>query len=196
MMTPSDSRRFEPVVSSLVRNLPLNSAASSAIQSDGLRPSKLRSSAGNAVISQSADPRLMRLKRTWRSVCDIRMAIVRAVSRQIQACSSLFAITWTRRPSPASRSHSASPAIKVVFPLPRATCTMPSFTRRRPSSTHRQPIRFASAQTCHGCSSKARPESSPTSDRPRKCSTRPSTASKSITRSVRSRSRRQRDAAA
>ena len=53
MMSPRLSRRLEPVVRSLVKNLPLNSAASSATHMDGLRPSRERSSAGRADISQS-----------------------------------------------------------------------------------------------------------------------------------------------
>ena len=85
MMTPSDSRRLAPVVRSFVRNRPLNSAASSAIQSDGLSPSRLRSSAGSAVISESADGRTIRLNLTSVPGSSRRRAIWRAVSRQMPA---------------------------------------------------------------------------------------------------------------
>jgi hypothetical protein len=80
----------------------------------------------------------MRLNRTSKPSSSSRIAIVRAVSRQIPAWSSLFAMTWTRLPSPPRRSHSASPAISVVFPLPLATCTIARRMRRRPSAA-RQP---------------------------------------------------------
>ena len=196
MMTPSDSFRLLPVVSSFVRNLPLNSAASSAIHIDGLRPSSARSSAGSPVIWQSATLSSMRSHSTSMPSRSCRRIIVRAVSRQIAACSSLFAITWTRRPSPLRKSHSARPAIIVVLPLPRATWTIAILVRRRPSSTHLHPQRLATIHSCHGWSSKLRPESSPTSVRRLKCASMAATASQSIRRSERCISTRQRRIAA
>ena len=196
MIRPSDSLRLLPVVSSLVRNLPLNSAASSAIHIDGFRPSSARSSAGRPVMRQSSVLRSMRSHRTVTSGRACRRIIVRAVSKQIAACSSLFATTWTRRPSPSRRSHSATPAASVVLPLPRATCRIASFVRRLPSAAYRQPHRLATTHVCHGCSSNWRPESSPTSVSRVKCSSIAATDFQSISRSERCISKRHRRIAA
>ena len=93
-------------------------------------------------------------------------------------------------------SHNASAAIKVVFPFPRATCMTPSLTRRRPSSTHRQPHRFARTHSCQSASVNFLPVSSPTRVSVATKSSSLSTDSQSITRSERSRSARKRRAAA
>ena len=93
-------------------------------------------------------------------------------------------------------SHNASAAIKVVFPFPLATCMTPSLTRRRPSSTHRQPHRFARTHSCQSASVNFLPVSSPTRVSVATKSSSLSTDSQSMTRSVRSRSVRKRRAAA
>ena len=162
MMRPSDSLRLAPVVNSLVRNRPLNSAASSAIHIDGFNPSSERSSAGSAVISESAVLSTMRSQSTVYLSSSNRRSIVREVSRQMRACSSLLAITWTRRPGAEARSHNARPAASVVFPFPRATCRIPSCTRRRLSSVRLHPQYCAMAHSCQGCKANGLPVSSPT----------------------------------
>ena len=178
-MTPVDSRRLLPVVRSFVKNRPRNSAASSAIHRLGFKPSSERSCAGSAVISESALGRTIRLKRTTMPAGASLIAICRAVSRQISAWSSLLAITWTRRPSPPMRSHRHRPAMSVVFPFPRATCTSARRTRRRPSSIF-HPTICATVHSCHGWRAKSAPVDSPTSESEPKWALSAATASQSM----------------